>query len=235
MTVFKRNIPAPNQMSPVLGRSSGRYRTSALCTDLDALLNRLHYWNVSVSSPKSEFGKLCIPYLSHEISAEGIRATPKIAKGVQDFPFQTTMKGVLSFLGSLNYYYKFIEDYSEIAASMYELSDDQVRSERDLSRAKQVFEILKHKIVPTPVLRHPGMTKPFVIIPHANQWAVYAALCQEHDGMIQPVRFTRRVQHDAELRYHIAEKEVIAVLKCCMFSKRSSRDAPSSCIPDTQC
>ncbi|OWZ14538.1 reverse transcriptase [Phytophthora megakarya] len=168
MTVFKRYIPAPNQMSPVLGR--GSY--------IDDIAH--------LSSPKSEFGKLSIAYLSHEISAEGIRATPKIAKGVQDLPFQTTMKGVQPFLGRLNYYYKFIEDYSEIAASMYEILDDQVLLERDLSRAKQVFEILKHKNVSTPVLWYPDRTQPFVIIPHANQWAAHPALCQEHDGMIQP-------------------------------------------------
>ncbi|OWY91870.1 reverse transcriptase, partial [Phytophthora megakarya] len=100
MTVFKRNIPAPTQMSPVLGRSSyiddiahGSPTWDALCSDLDALLYRLRYWNISVSLPKSEFGKLSIPYLSHEIIAEGIRATPKIAKGIQDLLFPTTLKG----------------------------------------------------------------------------------------------------------------------------------------------
>ncbi|OWY90322.1 reverse transcriptase [Phytophthora megakarya] len=130
MTVFKTNIPAPTQMSPVLRRSSyiddiahGAPTWDALCADLDALLYRLRYWNISL--PKSEFGKLSIPYLSHKISAEGIRATPKIAKGVQDLPFPTTLKGVQSFLGSLNYYHKFIEDYPVVAASLYELSDDQ--------------------------------------------------------------------------------------------------------------
>ncbi|OWY90569.1 reverse transcriptase [Phytophthora megakarya] len=212
MTVFKRNIPAPTQMPPVLGRSSyiddiahGAPTWDALCADLDALLYRLRYWNISVSLPKSEFGKLSIPYLSHEISAEGIRATPKIAKGSAIFLGQPQ--------GSLNYYHKFIEDYPMIAASLYELSDDQVRSGRDPYRAKQAFEILKHKIVLTPVLRHTDRTKPFVIIPHANQWAACAVLGQEHDGLIQPVRFTGRVLHDAELRYHIAEKEVIAVLR----------------------
>ncbi|OWY93449.1 reverse transcriptase [Phytophthora megakarya] len=151
MTVFKRNFPAPTQMSPVVGRSSyvddiahGAPTWGALCADLDALLYRLRYWNISVSLPKSEFGKLPIPYLSHEISAEGIRATPKIAKDIQDLPFPTTMKGPELL------YHKFIEDYPVVAASLYGLSDDQVRSGRDLSRAKQAFEIPKHKIVSTP-------------------------------------------------------------------------------------
>ncbi|OWZ03442.1 hypothetical protein PHMEG_00024833 [Phytophthora megakarya] len=65
MAVFKRNIPAPTQMSSVLRRI------------------------LTISHMKSEFGKLSIPYLSHAISAEGIRATPKIAKGVQDLPLST--------------------------------------------------------------------------------------------------------------------------------------------------
>ncbi|OWZ14921.1 LOW QUALITY PROTEIN: reverse transcriptase [Phytophthora megakarya] len=82
-----------------------------------------------------------------------------------------------------------------------------------MAKAKRAFEILKHKIVSTPVLRHPDRTKRVVITPHANQWAVCAVLGQEHDGLTQPVRFAWRVLHDAELRYHIAEKEVIAVLR----------------------
>ncbi|GMF48998.1 unnamed protein product [Phytophthora fragariaefolia] len=189
VTVFQRNIPAPASMGPVLGRSSyiddiahGAPTWDQLCYDLDALLFRLRYWNISVSLPKSEFGKLSIPYLSHGISAEGIRAVPKIAKGVQDLPFPKTLKGVQSSLGSLNYYHKFIEDFSVVAAVLYELSDDQVRSERDLTRAKAAFEILKKKIVSTPLLCHPD-------------------------------RFTGRVLNDAELRYHVVEKEVIAVLR----------------------
>ncbi|GMF45643.1 unnamed protein product [Phytophthora fragariaefolia] len=220
VTVFQRNIPAPASMGPVLGRSSyiddiahGAPSWDQLCDDLDALLFRLRYWNISVSLPKSEFGKLSIPYLSHEISAEGIRAVLKIAKGVQDLPFPKTLKGVQSFLESLNYYHKFIESFPVVAGVLYELSDDQVRSERDLTRAKAAFEILKKKIVLTPLLRHPDRSKPFVIIAHANRWAACAVLGQEHDGKFQPVRFTGRVLNDAELRYHVAEKEVIAVLR----------------------
>ncbi|KAE9022723.1 hypothetical protein PR002_g11905 [Phytophthora rubi] len=189
ITAFKRNIPEPSQMGP---------------TPLLEYLSQ---------SPKSEFGKLSIPYLSHEISAEGLRATLKIAKGVQDLPFPKTLKGVQSFLGSLNYYRMFIEDFPVVAAVLYELTDEQVRAGRDLSKAKEAFEILMRMIISTPLLRHPDRTRPFVIILHANQWAACAALGQEYDGVIHPVRFTGRVLNDAELRYHVAEKEVVAVMR----------------------
>ncbi|OWZ00629.1 reverse transcriptase [Phytophthora megakarya] len=167
---------------------------------------------VTESLPKSEFGKRSIHYLSHEISAEGIRATPKVAKGVMDLPFPKSHKGVLSFLGSLNYNHKFIEDFLVVAAVLYELSEDQIRQGRDLSRAHESFELLKRKFVATPMLRHPDIQKPFVIIPHANRWAACAVVGQDYDGKIQPVRYGR-VLNDAELRYHIAENEVIAILR----------------------
>ncbi|OWY94607.1 LOW QUALITY PROTEIN: reverse transcriptase, partial [Phytophthora megakarya] len=183
-----------------------------LCEDLNALLFRLRYWNISVSLPKSEFGKQAIPYLSHEVCAEGIRATPKIAKSVH-LPFPSTRKGVQSFLGSLNYYNKFIEDLPVVAAVLYELYEDRIRAGHDVDKAKEAFEILKRKITSTQLLRHPECTKPFVIIPHANLWAACAVLGQEHEGIIQPVRFTWRVLIESELRYHIAEKEVLAILR----------------------
>jgi hypothetical protein len=88
---------------------------------------------------------------------------------VENLPFPSTLKGVQSFLGSLNYYHKFIEDFPVVAAVLYELSDEQVRAGRDLSRAKEAFGLLKRKIVSTPLLRHPDRSRPFVIIPHADQ------------------------------------------------------------------
>ncbi|OWZ06661.1 reverse transcriptase [Phytophthora megakarya] len=215
MTVFRRNIPAPSQMVPVLGRSSyiddialGALTWDQLCEYLDALLYRLRYWNISVSLPKSEFGKLTIPFLSHEVSADGIRALPKIVKGTEDLPFPSTYKRVQSFLGSLNYYNKFIEDLPVVAAVLYEQDEERVRAGRNLEATKQSFEILKGKIVSTPLL-----IKPFVIIPHANPWAACAVLGQGHEGLIHPVRFTGRVLKESELRYHIAEKEVLSILR----------------------
>ncbi|OWZ13545.1 reverse transcriptase [Phytophthora megakarya] len=172
-----------------------------LCEDLDTLFYRLRFWNVSVSLPKSAFGKRSIPYRSHEISAEGIRSTPKVAKGVMDLPFPKSHKGVLPFLGSLNYNHKSIEDFPVVAVVLYELSEDQIRQGRDLLRAHESFELLKRKIVATPMLRHPDIQTPFVTFPHANRWAACAVIGQEYDGKIQPVRYTGRVLNDAELRF----------------------------------
>ncbi|GMF55087.1 unnamed protein product [Phytophthora fragariaefolia] len=69
-------------------------------------------------------------------------------------------------------------------------------------------------------------SKPFIIIPNANLWTAGAVLGQEYDGVIQPVRFTGRVHHDAGLRYHIAEKEVLAVIRLLQVFKTLVEDCP---------
>ncbi|OWZ11976.1 LOW QUALITY PROTEIN: reverse transcriptase [Phytophthora megakarya] len=212
MTDFRRNIPAPSQMGPALGRSSyiddiahGAATLDQLCGDLDALLYRLRYWSISFAQERIREACHTI-YLSHEIGAEGIRATPKIVKGIQELAFPSTLKGVQSFLGRLNYYHKFIEDYAVVAASLYELTDDQVRAGRDLSRAKESFEILKRKITS-------GPNETFRDHASCESLAACAVLGQMHDRLVQPFRFTGRVLNDAELKYHFAEKEVLAVMR----------------------
>ncbi|OWY91911.1 reverse transcriptase, partial [Phytophthora megakarya] len=137
-TVFQQNRVAPEQMGPVLSRSSyiddiiyGAPSWDDLCKTLNALLYRLRYWNIS-----SEFGVKKCKYLGHDISSDGIRTSPKLAEKVLNLPFPKTQKGVQSFLGSLNYYVKFIEDLPVLAATLYETSDEQLRSGRDLEKPR---------------------------------------------------------------------------------------------------
>ncbi|OWY93909.1 reverse transcriptase [Phytophthora megakarya] len=108
-----------------------------------------------------------------------------IANSVRDLPFSSTLKGIRSFLQSLNHYNKFCEDLLVVAAMLYELDEDWVRSGLDLDKAKQ-----------------------FVIIPHTNLRAVCGVLGQEQEGVIQPSSFTRssRVQDtDCDLRSAVLE------------------------------
>ncbi|OWZ01714.1 LOW QUALITY PROTEIN: reverse transcriptase [Phytophthora megakarya] len=188
MTVFRRNIPAPSQMGPVLGKSS---YIDDIAHGRRSGTNYVKTW------------MRCYTDYDTGISL----ALSKIVKGIEDLPFSSTYKGVQSFLWSLNYYNKFIEDLPVL----YELDEERERAAQNLEAAKESFEILKRRV--NPLLRYPDRTKPFVIIPHANPWAACVVLVQEHEGLIHPVRLTGRVLKESELRYHIAEKEVLAILR----------------------
>ncbi|ETO99780.1 hypothetical protein F441_22797 [Phytophthora nicotianae CJ01A1] len=73
--------------------------------------------------------------------------------------------------------------------------------------------MLKNKIATAPVLRHFDPDRvPFVVV-YASDWAISAALVQEHDGTCMPVIFTSRMLKPNELSYGMVEKEVLALLR----------------------
>uniref|UniRef100_H3H5Y4 Uncharacterized protein n=1 Tax=Phytophthora ramorum TaxID=164328 RepID=H3H5Y4_PHYRM len=73
--------------------------------------------------------------------------------------------------------------------------------------------MLKAKIVSTPVLKHFDPDRTPVIVVYASQWAISAALVQEHDGVYWPVTFTSRTLKPNEINYGIVDKEVLALLR----------------------
>jgi hypothetical protein len=62
-------------------------------------------------------------------------------------------------------------------------------------------------------LRHLERDRELVVILYKNKWAFGATVCQEHEGILHPVRFVTKVFKDTETRYTGAEQEVLALLK----------------------
>ncbi|POM80955.1 Reverse transcriptase-rnase h-integrase [Phytophthora palmivora] len=105
-----------------------------------------------------------------------------------------------SFLGSLNYYSRFIEDFAIYASVLYELreadfyeivrkakstgdGEDVVAEEYGRwTEARTAFAILKNKIVAAPILLHFDVDRQPVVV-YASKWAISAALMQEHNGV----------------------------------------------------
>ena len=134
-----------------------------------------------------------------------------------------------SFLGSLNYYSRFIEDYAIFASILYELREVDFHAwrcklkdsdhpatkgedEEKWSRVQVAFAMLKHKMATAPILRHFEPLKEAVIIVYARKWAISASLMQDYEGLLMPVTFTSRT-HKAKMNYSTVEKEVLALLR----------------------
>ena len=107
-------------------------------------------------------------------------------------PFPTTVRGVQRFVGCLVYYHRFIDNFAAYAAALYELTDSQLKT-GDLGHAEKAFVDLKNKLIEAPVLKHADTSLPFAVIIFVNAWAFGVVVCQEHDGVLHPVRFVSRV------------------------------------------
>ena len=62
-------------------------------------------------------------YLGHQVSLAGLEAHPKDLESLVNMPFPQTLRSMQSFLGSLNYYSRFIEELAVYASVLYELRE----------------------------------------------------------------------------------------------------------------
>ncbi|KAE9163080.1 hypothetical protein PF005_g30592 [Phytophthora fragariae] len=129
--MFTASEPDESSLVPVFDRRSfvddicfgGRTFEDCLHT-LDRLLSRFEDCRISVSFTKSIFVQRQVDFLSHGISRDGIRANPKKMAAITELTFPRTKKGMQSFLGALNHYNRFIQDFAVYGAALYQLKDD---------------------------------------------------------------------------------------------------------------
>jgi hypothetical protein len=206
--VYQSGEPEPIMKPSVLGRRSyiddilvTADKWDTLCEKVESLLDACERWNLSISVVKSFWGMPKVDYLGHRVSAAVLEAHPKDLYSLANLPFPQTLRAMQSFLGSLNYYSRFIEDFAIYAAVLYELREsdfheirhrekagligpetrnNEPRAEEDdrWTLAKIAFTMLKAKIVSTPILKHFDPDRTPVIVVYASQWAVSAALVQ---------------------------------------------------------
>ncbi|KAF0692820.1 hypothetical protein As57867_016082, partial [Aphanomyces stellatus] len=206
-------MPRPaNRTSFADDISDGATTWDGIVELVDRILTRLTYFNVSISASKSKFGKTCIEFLGHIISRAGLAANVRNRSIVESLEFPTTLTTMQSFLGTLNFYSRFIENYSIKSACLTELPEQVLRS------AEAAY-------LSTPVLKHANPDLDFHVFLFCTPWALSATLCQMYDGVFHPVRFCGRQLQGGEGNYDDWAKECLAlmrVLKVCYYELRST-------------
>ena len=77
-------------------------------TILDQILSRMEAFNVRLKSSKCSFGMQSIEFLGHIFDKNGVRLSDSRVQSIRDLPGPTSVKGVLSFIGMVNYFRDFI-------------------------------------------------------------------------------------------------------------------------------
>ena len=210
---FKAELRNITQTSFVDDVTAAAPTWDAIVEMVDIVLTLLRRWNISISALKSSFGKRSVDFLGHIISHLGLHAKPKDIQSFIDLPFPTSLQAMQSFLGCLNFFSRFIDNFSIAAGCLYELNDAQLKSGRNLDKARQAFTHLKEQYVNMPILKHANRSEPFHIVLYTTPWAISATICQMHDDLLHPVRFCSRILKQSELRHESWAKEILALLR----------------------
>ena len=70
---------------------------------------------------KCEFMMEEVDFLGHTVSKDGVKMMDDKVKAIAEWPTPTCVKELQSFLGTTNFYRKFIRGYSSITAPLTEL------------------------------------------------------------------------------------------------------------------
>jgi hypothetical protein len=144
--------------------------------------------------------------LGHVVSADGIRPDPKKVKSVQDWPVPENVHDVRSFVGLVNYFWKFIKDFAA-AAPLSDLTRAKHPWEWT-ERCEQSFLALKHCLTNAPLLVCPDVDKPYEVVTDAFAVGIGAVLLPNN----RPIAFELRKLSDAKKNYHTTEQEMLAVV-----------------------
>lgn len=89
--------------------------------NLDALLKRIDYLNVTFRLEKRQLISNSLNYLGHRIDIDGLHSTDEKVKDIQETPIPTGVSDLRSFLGLVHYFGRFVNDIVQICEPHHNL------------------------------------------------------------------------------------------------------------------
>jgi hypothetical protein len=173
---------------------------------------------------KCDFFKTKIKYLGHVITVNGFHPDNKKITSILNYPEPQNVKQLLSFLGLVNYYRKFVRSYAEIAHYLTELTKKSStwiweENERD------AFRRIKNSLTNNPLLRYPDFTREFLVYTDASGYGIGAVLAQiqnippsesdptqAHGEQEVVIAYASRHLNERERNWNVSEKECLAIV-----------------------
>jgi hypothetical protein len=155
-----------------------------------AVLEKLRQYRLYANVSKCAFNVDTITYLGFVITPKGIEMESDRIKTIQEWPEPTCPKDVMSFLGFANFYRRFIEGYSRIAAPLTNITKGlelKKGCRKHLEKnnflfpeeAKVAFQKLKDAFCAAPTLRHFDLNLPIRLETDASGAAIGCIISQK--------------------------------------------------------
>ena len=179
---------------------------------------------------KCKFVAKEVEFLGMIVKEGKIMMDPVKLAGISKWPEPKTVKQVRSFLGFAGFYRKFIGNYAEIMAPLTNLTKKLVPFRWD-AECQKAFDTAKEKFLEEPVLVMPDPVKPFILETDASNWAAGAVLKQRgSDGELHPCGYISHRLSDAEQKYQVYDRELLAIKKAFETWRHLLKGSPHTII-----
>lgn len=195
--------------------------------DVQRVLERLRQYRLYAKLSKCAFEQKEIRFLGFIVAPDGIRMEPERVSTIRDWPTPRNVREVLQFTGFANFYRRFIEGYSRIAAPLTNLTKghewarkgskaDEAANARFVwtDEAQTAFETLKKRFTTGPFLKHFDPELPLRVETDASNFAISGILSQkQRDGHWHPIAYFSRKLQGPETRYETHDSEMLAIVE----------------------
>ncbi|UYV75399.1 K02A2.6-like [Cordylochernes scorpioides] len=145
------------------------------------------------------------------IDHKGIHPSEEKLRAIKDARPPSNKRKLMSFLGLLNYYERFLNNKATVAEPLHRLLDSNSPLKWNKEHQRSFAEV-KNLISSKSVLAHFNEDLPILVNCDASEYGVGAILSQIDHGVERPVVFASRTLNKTERRYAVIDKEALAVI-----------------------
>ena len=181
---------------------------------LNNVLARFAKHNPTLNRERCIFAASAVDFLGHKIAAAGVETKRDNVEAIRKLDAPENTKQLASFLGTTNFYRKFVPQYAVISEPLQKLLPNDTPFESS-NRQQHAFDTLKSKIISPPVLAHFDHNVETFVTTDASGIAVGAVLSQLIDGEERPVAFASHALSSTERKYSTGERQALACVYAC--------------------
>ena len=193
---------------------------------LQAVFDKLKAARLKLRPSKCELFKKQINYLRHVVGQEGVATDPDKIKAVTEWPRPTTVTEVISFLGFVSYYRRFIPNFSKVAKPLNTFLQNLEGTSNQKKKFKvnwvpeqqEAFETLQRLCTEAPIFAYADFKSPFILHTDASSDGLEAVLYQNQDNQRRVIAYASRSLSPSERNYP-AHKLEFLVLKWAITDK----------------
>lgn len=199
------------------------------------VLQRLRNANLTVNPNKVKFAKSELKFLGHRISSAGLAVDNEKVQAIADLPVPKNLKQMMTFIGMVSYYAKFIPDYAQVVAPLNDLRKKGTKY-CILDEHRQAIRVLKDALCKSPILKFPDFEREFILQTDASQTHLGSVLLQRFEDGLHPIAYASRRLTSAERKYSTYEQEALACIwsmekfKAYLLHQKFILQTDSSCL-----
>ncbi|KAG1122430.1 hypothetical protein G6F42_011485 [Rhizopus arrhizus] len=170
--------------------------------------------NLKLKLAKCQFSRDKVVYLGHQVGSEGLQPTDSNIKKMMDMREPRDKDEVRSFLGSVGYYRRFIDNFAGKAEPITKLLKKNCKFEWGTAQRK-AFNYLQSSLISPPILSYPIRAHVKIITCDASLVGLSCILSQSPDGDQEGetvIAYGSKTLNNTQKNYAINHLEAMAVV-----------------------